>query len=275
MTDQSAQPSESPPGAAAASQDLRHVSELYRMAAVGRLTASVIHEINTPIGSIRSNNEVVVRSLEALRGLLSEAIEKGTRPPEKAIEILETLISLGSVDKIACERISAVIRGLKTFARVNEGQLRNTDLNGLLKDTLKLACCEYRKRIQLVEDYGQLPEVECFPQLMNQVFLNLLVNAGQAIEGEGTVTVRTRAENGWAHVSISDTGRGILPEHRNRIFNAGFTTKPVGEGTGLGLAITREIVVDTHRGSITFDSEAGVGTTFHVRIPILHSRKRI
>ncbi len=275
MIDQPAQTGGPPRDAGAPSPDPRQVSELYRMAAVGRLTASVIHEINTPIGSIRSNNEVLVRSLETLVRLLREAIEKGTPPTQKAIEILETLSSLGSVDKIACERISAVIRGLKTFVRVNEDQIRKTDLNALLKDTLKLAGCEYRRRIQLVEEYGELPEVECFPHLLNQVFLNLLVNAGQAIEGEGTVTVRTRTEDGWAQVSISDTGKGILPEHRDRIFKAGFTTKPVGEGTGLGLAITREIVVDTHRGSITFDSEAGVGTTFHVRIPILHPRKRI
>lgn len=252
--------------------DKRQLSELYRMASVGRLTAKVVHEINTPIGSIRSNNEVLTRWLDTLAKLLGEAVEKGTAPPAKVVDILDTLKSLSQVDKIACDRISSVIRGLKTFVRVNEGQLGRVDLNDILRDTLKLAGCEYRRRISLVEEYGELPEVECFPQLMSQVFLNLLVNAGQAIENEGTVTVKTTVEDGYAHIAISDSGKGISPEHRARIFSAGFTTKPVGEGTGLGLAITREIVVDTHLGSIDFDSEPGKGTTFHVHIPIEHPR---
>lgn len=252
--------------------DSRQLSELYRMASVGRLTAKVVHEINTPIGSIRSNNEVLGRWLDTLGKMLAESLAKGTPPPAKAVDILDTLKSLAAVDKLACDRISSVIRGLKTFVRVNEGQLGRIDLNDLLRDTLKLAGCEYRRRISLVEDYGDVPEVECFPQLMSQVFLNLLVNAGQAIENEGTVTVKTSVEEGCAHIAISDTGKGISPEHRARIFSPGFTTKPVGEGTGLGLAITREIVVDTHLGTIDFESVPGQGTTFHVRIPIEHPR---
>lgn len=260
--------------AQAAVADQRQLSELYRMASVGRLTAKVVHEINTPIGSIRSNNEVLSRWLETLAKLLAESIQNGVAPPAKAIDILETLKSLAAVDKLACDRISSVIRGLKTFVRVNEGVLTRADLNDLLRDTLKLAACEYRRRIALVEEYADLPEVECYPQLMSQVFLNLLVNAGQAIENEGTVTVRTSEEDGFAHIAISDSGKGISPEHRARIFSAGFTTKPVGEGTGLGLAISREIVVDTHLGTLDFDSEPGAGTTFHVRIPIEHPRSK-
>lgn len=253
--------------------DQRQLSELYRMASIGRLTARVVHEINTPIGSIRSNNEVLVRSLGKLLVLIQDAASNGAPPPPKALDIVETLKSLAEVDKIACDRISNIVRGLKTFARSNEGQLRKTDFNELLRDTLKLVSCEYKRRITLIENYTDLPEVECFPQLMNQVFLNLLVNAGQAIEGDGTITVATSAEDGWVQVSISDTGKGILPENRSKLFTAGFSTKPVGEGTGLGLAITREIVVDTHQGVITFDSEPGAGTTFHVRIPITHPRR--
>ncbi len=252
--------------------DSRQLSELYRMASVGRLTAKVVHEINTPIGSIRSNNEVLGRWLDTLGKLLADSIEKGAAPPAKAVDILDTLKSLAAVDKLACDRISSVIRGLKTFVRVNEGQLEHVDLNDILRDTLKLAGCEYRRRISLVEEYGEIPEVECFPQLMSQVFLNLLVNAGQAIENEGTVTVKTSIEDDCVHIAITDSGKGISPDHRARIFSPGFTTKPVGEGTGLGLAITREIVVDTHLGTIDFDSVPGQGTTFHVRIPIEHPR---
>lgn len=255
-------------------EEPRHLAELYRMAVLGRLTAKIVHEITTPAGSIRSNNEVLARSLDALGKLLSDATVKKCAPPAKALDILETLKSLAGVDKIACDRISAVVRGLKTYARVEEGELRKTNLNDLLRDTLKLAGVEFRNRVTLVEDFGEMPAVECYPQSLSQVFLNLLVNAGQAIEGEGQVTVRTRAENGWARISISDTGTGIAPEHRDRIFTPGFTTKPAGEGTGLGLVITREIVVDHHHGTITFESEPGRGTTFHARIPITHPRNR-
>jgi signal transduction histidine kinase len=100
------------------------------------------------------------------------------------------------------------------------------------------------------------------------VFLNILVNAGQAIEGEGKVTVRTQLDGDCVLISISDTGRGIPPEHAARVFSSGFTTKPIGIGTGLGLAISRQIVVEKHKGSIDFETEPGAGTTFHIRIPI-------
>lgn len=232
------------------------------MASLGRLLASVVHEINTPIGSILSNNEVILRSLDKLKRALVEA-----RTTE-ALDIVEILRSLAAVDKIACERISSVVRGLKTFARDDEPDWQKVDLNENIRNTLKLAGCEFRRRIVVETQFGDLPKVECHPHLMNQVFLNILVNAGQAIEGEGKVTVRTRMDGDCVVVSISDTGRGIPPEHAQRVFSSGFTTKPIGVGTGLGLAICRRIVVDQHRGSIDFETEPGAGTTFHIRIPL-------
>ncbi len=115
---------------------------------------------------------------------------------------------------------------------------------------------------------GELPEVECHPHLLSQVFLNLLVNAGQAIEGEGKITVRTRLEGASVHVAIADTGRGMTAEQRQKVFSAGFTTNPLGVGTGLGLPISRQIIQEVHGGSIEFESQPGVGTTFHIRIPV-------
>ncbi len=182
--------------------------------------------------------------------------------------MLDIIAGLAAVDKIACERISGIIRSLKTYARVNESELLKVDLNELLRNTIKLAHAVFKDRIQIETDFGDLPEVECYPGLMNQVFLNLIANAGQAIEGEGRIDVRTRKEDDCVHVSVQDSGSGIPPEIRPKIFAAGFTTKPFGEGTGLGLTISREIVEDTHGGRIGFESEAGKGTIFHVRIPI-------
>lgn len=253
-------------------EERRKLTAAYKMVALGRLVASIVHEVNTPIGSILSNNEVILKSLDTLYRLIEKASAEKTPPPPKVMAILETMKSLAGIDKIACERISSVVRGLKTFARVDEGALRKVDIHDMIRDTLKLGACQLRRRITVETDFGELPEVECYPQLLNQVLLNLLMNAGQAIEGEGRIVLRTRAENGWAHIAVADTGGGIKPEHRARIFQPGFTTKPIGEGTGLGLAITHDIIVSTHRGSIDFESEPGKGTTFHIRIPIEQSR---
>ena len=242
------------------------------MASLGRLATGIVHEINTPIGSILSNNETIRRSLESLKKLLLTAQETGQPPPPKTLALLDTLGNLTDIDKIACERIYAVIRSLKTFARVSESDIRKVDIHEILLNTIKLSGCVFRRRITVVTDFGELPEVECYPGLLNQVFLNLVVNASQSIEGEGTVTVRTRLDGDYVDIWVIDTGAGIPPEARSKIFSAGFSTKAIGEGTGLGLTITREIVEDTHGGTIDFETEMGVGTAFHVRIPVQQPR---
>ena len=250
----------------------RKLAEAHKMAALGRLSAGIVHEINTPVGSILSNNEVIVASLDKIRKLLKDAEAAGGPPPSRAMNILDIVAGLAAVDKLACERICSVVRSLKTFARVSDHEIRRVNLNELVGHTLKLTGTVFRRRINFLLEPGDLPEVECFPALLSQVLLNLVVNAAQAIEGEGTVTVRTNREGVMAHIEVHDTGYGILPENRSQVFRAGFTTKPLGEGTGLGLALSREITVDTHGGSIDFDSEPGQGTSFHVRIPITHKR---
>lgn len=250
----------------------RKLAEAHRLASLGRLSAGIVHEINTPVGSILSNNEVILRSLERIKTLLAQAQTSGSPPPAKAMEMLDVVAGLANVDKLACERISGIVRSLKTFARVSDHDRRKVDVNELVHHTLKLSNAVFRRRISFVPDLAELPPVECFPALLSQVLLNLVVNAAQAIDGEGTVTVRTRVEGSNAHISVTDTGHGIRPEDRAKIFRAGYTTKPIGEGTGIGLALSREIIVDTHGGAIDFESEPGKGSTFHVRIPIAHKR---
>ncbi|MBZ5584020.1 MAG: HAMP domain-containing histidine kinase [Acidobacteriia bacterium] len=242
-------------------------AELHQMAAIGRLLTGIVHEINSPLGSIFSNNEVIRRSLDMLLPLLADPSPESL---QKARRVAETCRDLAAVDRIACERIRSVIRGLKSFSRLDSGEPREVDLNENLRDTLKLTQAEFRKRIAVETDLGELPPVECYPQMLNQVFLNLLINASQAIEGEGCIRVGTRLEDGMVRVSIADTGRGMTPEQQAKAFNAGFTTKPLGEGAGLGLSIAREIVEEKHGGSIHFESELGQGTTFHIRIPVRH-----
>jgi signal transduction histidine kinase len=246
------------------------LTEEHKMASVGRLLASIAHEINSPISSILSNNHVSIRSLE----LLKQALASGERASlEKADRLANSCLSLAAIDKIACERISEVVRGLKTFARVDSSELRKVNLNEQIQNTLKLTHGEFRRRITVETDFGELPPVECYGNMLNQVFLNILVNAGQAIEGEGKITVRTRREGDTIHISIADTGGGIRAEDRPKIFAGGFTTKPVGIGTGLGLPISKKIVEETHGGSLDFESEVGVGMTFHIRVPIEQAKK--
>lgn len=239
--------------------------EADKMASLGRLLATIVHEINTPIGSILSNNEVVVRSLDKL--LAAETLS-----PEKTRALIETCRSLAAVDEIACERIVSVVRGLKTFVHGGDGEFHQASLQEAILDTLKLTQGEFRRRIVVETDFGDVPPIECQPQMLNQVFLNLLVNAGHAIEGEGKIVVRMRQEGDQVHISIADTGCGIRPEDRSKIFAAGFTSKPAGVGTGLGLSISQRIVERVHGGKISFESEVGVGTTFHIYLPIQHTR---
>jgi two-component system NtrC family sensor kinase len=250
----------------------RKLAEAHKMASLGRLSAGIVHEVNTPVGSILSNNEVIVRSLDRIKSLLAQALEKGEPPPAKAMQMLDVVAGLAQVDKLACERISSVVRSLKTFARVGDDDVRKVDVNELVRHTLKLSGTVYRRRVTFLMDLGEMVEVECFPALLSQVLLNLVVNAAQAVEDEGSVTVRTRQQGDRVQIDVADTGRGIRPEDRGKIFRAGFTTKPIGEGTGIGLSLSREIVVDTHGGTIDFESEPGKGTTFHVQIPIAHKR---
>jgi signal transduction histidine kinase len=246
-------------------QARQQLIEAHKMASLGRLLAGIVHEINTPIGSILSNNDVIARSLDLIKKSLGECQGPAA---ERSKDILETCRSLAAVDKIACERISSMIRGLKTYARSGGDERRSADINELLQAMIKLTHGEFRRRIHVLTEFAELPQVECYPHLLSQVFLNLLVNAGQAIEAEGRITVATALEDGSVHVSVQDTGRGIPPEIQAKIFACCFTTKPVGVGTGLGLSIAKQIVVEKHGGRITFETSPGQGATFHVYIPV-------
>jgi signal transduction histidine kinase len=245
-------------------------TELHQMAAVGRLLAGVVHEINTPLGSIFSNNETILRSLERLESLLADGSPESL---EKARRIVAVCRSLSAVDQLACERIRGVIRGLKTFSRTDAERPARIDLNRLLVDTLKLTQAEFGKRIVVQTDLADLPEVDAYPQMLGQVFLNLLVNAAQAIEGEGRIRVSTSAGNGTVRIEIADSGRGMTSDQRARAFDAGYTTKAVGEGLGMGLAIARQIVEEKHAGRIAVESEPGRGSIFRIHMPVRQDKE--
>ncbi len=250
------------------SSTVLRMEENYRMVVLGRLTAGIVHEINTPIGAIFSNNEVIRRSCTKV---LDELSKPELNTPPNILKTIKLIESLLDVDRMACERIATIIRGLKTYARVDESELREVDLGELIANTLKLVQSECKRRVIIETQFAELEPVQCYPALVSQVIMNLLMNAVQAIEHEGTVTVRTKPDDDGVLIEIVDTGQGIPLENQTRIFSAGFTTKAVGVGTGLGLNIARRIIVDNHGGRIWFKSEPGQGTTFFLRLPLRQS----
>lgn len=238
-----------------------------KMAALGTLVAGVAHEINTPIGSIHANADVSRRALELIHAALAPTGK--TEPPdlEKLHKAIGILSEANTTTCTATERIVRIVKSLRNFARLDEAEVKTVDIHEGIESTLTLVYHEYKNRIEIVREFGQLPKVSCYPNQLNQVYMNILVNAIHAIQGEGTITIRTRAVGDRVEVAISDTGVGIPKENLNKIFDPGFTTKGVGIGTGLGLSIVYKIV-EAHRGKITVDSTPGVGTTFTVTLPV-------
>ncbi|MCI0620275.1 MAG: ATP-binding protein [Acidobacteria bacterium] len=242
-----------------------------KQAAMGQLVAGVAHEINTPLGTINSNFDVTSRALNLVR-------EELTRLPvslsEKSQQLFATMDSLMEVSRLACARIIRIVRDLRNFARLDEADFKEVNLNEGIESTLSLLQHELRGRIEVIRDLAELPLVPCYPNRLNQVFMNLLVNAIQSIRGKGQIRIQTRLQDHQVQVAISDSGSGIKPEHLERIFDPGFTTKGVGVGTGLGLSISARIIQD-HRGLISVQSEVGKGTTFLISLPLEGAPERL
>ena len=243
----------------------RQFVEEHQMSSIGRLLASVVHEINTPIGSIFSNNEVALRSLEMVANLLADPQPANV---QKAARIVNTVQSLAAVDKIACERIASVIRSLKTFARVDSAECRKVDLNESLRSTLKLT-----RRSSAAGGASpsrpisaSCPKWSAIPRCSTRSFSTCWSTPARPSRARaGSPCGRAwRARGSRFH---SGHRAGHDPRSSRKCFQQGFTTKPEGVGTGLGLSISRQIV-EKHGGTIDFESRPGEGTTFHVRIPV-------
>jgi PAS domain S-box-containing protein len=238
-----------------------------KMAALGSLVAGVAHEINTPVGSIASSVQTAQRCSERIRAALLEPEGQALtgRLPElsKALRILDETCGL---TRIACDRIHGIVQNLKNFVRLDEGTLKTVSIHEGLDSTIALAQHELKSRVRVERNYGEVPEVECHPNQLNQVFLNLLMNAAQAIAGEGVIKISTFHQPPWVAVEFEDSGVGIAPENIDRIFEPGFTTKPAGVGTGLGLPIANQIV-EEHCGMLEVRSTPGKGSVFTVLLP--------
>jgi signal transduction histidine kinase len=257
-----------------------------KMASIGQLAAGVAHEINNPIGYVSSN----LGSLETYLKQVFQVID-AYKLAECAIGdaaalalineakhradldfLTEDVFALLSESREGVLRVSKIVQDLKDFSRVgSEDEWSWANLHEGLDSTINIVNNEIKYKAQLVKHYGVLPEVECLPSQLNQVFMNMLVNAAQSIEEQGTITIRSGTGEDEAWLEFSDTGKGISPEHMNRIFDPFFTTKPIGKGTGLGLSLSYGIV-QKHHGRIDVESEVGRGTTFRITLPVRQTK---
>lgn len=222
-----------------------------KMASLGQLVAGIAHEINTPFASIKSNNAIMSKLIKKLSD----------------DDIKEMFTEINSIDNVAVERIHNLVTSLKKFVRLDEAELQEADINKELDLTLALLHHETKNKVEIIKNYADIPMIKCYPNMLNQVFMNILVNACHSIETKGTIEISTKVEKNNLVVSIKDSGKGIKKEHLDKIFTAGFTTKSAGVGTGLGLAISQKIIAK-HNGEIHVSSEFGHGSEFNISIPI-------
>jgi two-component system NtrC family sensor kinase len=216
-------------------------------------------------------NDFIQAQSELIETLADKDAAAALREKRKALKldyILKDGSELIKESLEGAERVRTIVKNLKSFSRVDEAECKDADINECIVSTINIVWNELKYKVKLVKDLGEIPLTKCYPQQLNQVFMNLLVNASHAIENQGEITVRTWHDNDFIYASVSDTGCGMTSAVINRIFEPFFTTKEVGKGTGLGLSITYDIV-KKHNGEITVESEPGNGTTFMVRLPIV------
>jgi signal transduction histidine kinase len=266
------------------------LSMAQRLEAIGQLASGIAHEINTPMQYIGDNVHFLSGAFSKIvsyLAILTAALEDGVAAEWgqarsvllSAQKKLKLQFLTGEVPKAleasrdGIAHVAKIVQAMKAFAHVDESEMTPGDINQTLRDTLTVAQNEYKNLATVETDFGELPAVRCFVGKLNQVFLNLIVNAAHAIEdakkpGLGVLRVSSRAADDWVEVRIQDDGCGIPERIRHQIFDQFFTTKQVGRGSGQGLSLARAIVLEAHAGSLTFESEVGVGTTFIVRVPV-------
>lgn len=250
-----------------------------RMASIGQLAAGVAHEINNPVGFVSSNLSSMQGYVTDLLKLLAvyertestltlDARQEITQiKTDMDVEFLrEDIVSLLVESLDGVKRVTRIVQDLKNFSHVDESERQWADLEVGMESTLRVVWNELKYKAEVVKAFAGIPQIECFPFQLNQVFMNLLVNASHAIEVHGTITLRTGQDDRHVWMEVQDTGKGIKPENLNRIFEPFFTTKPVGKGTGLGLSLAYGIV-KKHGGRIEVNSVVGEGSTFRVMLP--------
>jgi PAS domain S-box-containing protein len=248
--------------------DRERLMQSDKLVAIGTLAAGVAHEINNPMGYINSNLNTMKKYLKKI----GEAFDNVQNINQEAIESIREIVSDfdDAIDESieGALRVRKIVADLKSFSRVDRAEKEYADINDGIESTLNIVWNELKYKCKVVKNFGTLPDLFCIPNQLNQVFMNLLVNAGQAITGnDGLIKINTWADEKNVYVSIADNGCGISPENMTKIFEPFYTTKEVGRGTGLGLSLAFDII-KKHSGMIDVKSEPGAGTEFIVELPL-------
>ena len=241
-----------------------------KMAALGNLVAGIAHEINTPVGALHSMHDTLMRAVDKLRVTIEQeapAVCCEGSPLHRAFKVIA---NSSKVIESGSERVTTIVRSLRNFARLDDTDIQEANLHDGIDDSLMLINHDIKNRVEIDKHYGEIPLVKCYPGRLNQVFLNLLNNAQQAIEGSGRIEIVTALQGDDVHIAITDTGVGIPADKLTRVFDPGYTTKGVGLGTGLGTGLGLSIcfqIMQEHGGRIDVKSEVGKGSTFTVVVP--------
>jgi signal transduction histidine kinase len=238
-----------------------------KMASLGSLVAGVAHEINTPVGAINSMHNTLMRSFKNLKSELEECETETQEEFKKIKRSMNIIEDANKVIQSGTDRVIDIVKRLRSFARLDEAELKEADINEGLEDTLTIIHHELKHNIKVIKNYGDIPKISCFPGHLNQVFLNILINAKQAIKGKGEISIATYEKDRKVYIEIKDSGEGIPEKNLKKIFDPGYTTKGVGVGTGLGLSICYQIIED-HHGEIRVESELGTGSIFIIELPM-------
>ncbi len=239
-------------------QTQQELYESARLRSVGHLAAGVAHEINNPVGFISSNLRVARDYVDNLEPLLPDTADNR--------DMLEDFSDLLSESIEGTDRIARIVADLKTFASIDQADNALCDLNSLLRSAIHLVQTEYDHNLTIIESLGELPRIPGHPSRLSQTLFNLLDNAAQAIGNDGRILVRTQADDAGIQVTIQDNGCGIPDSIRSQVFDAFFTTRPVGSGAGLGLTVARD-TVHAHGGQLTLDSQEEAGTRVILVLP--------
>ena len=265
-----------------------------KMSSLGQLVAGIMHEINTPLLYVMNNGEVISKNIDELREAVEASADASlalktpedkqtlksaltrlgsTLNPDLVAETMDEIVTLTADNHDGLEQISELVQSLKDFSRLDRAGEDRFDVRDGLEKTLMITRNLLKYGITVEKNFEEVPDVMCAPSRINQVFINLITNAAQAMDGKGTLTLSTRVRDSWVQVSVQDTGCGIPEENLTKILDPFFTTKPVGKGTGLGLSIVRQIV-EEHGGRIDIRSEEGVGSEFVISLPLIREPVR-
>jgi len=241
------------------------------MAVLGQLTAGVAHEINTPIGVIKSNTQVTLRTIEKLRQVFDLKIRSSDDHNPDVQRFMQVLDENSHANLDAGMRITDIVGNLKKFTRLDEAGHKETDLHENIDSVTALLKPSLNGHIRIIKKYGNIPRIYGHISELNQVFMTLLKNAGESIEGKGTIMITTHSDEEYVYLTLADNGRGIPDDQLGKLFDPGFSVKGARIGMRLGLSTAFSIIKD-HGGNISVKSAVGKGTEFDISLPINHSR---